>query len=120
VRASHGKDMCRSIDQRCRKRLTTQIANVGACFCADFDRIETWRLAAHCVHAGRNNFDVLSVPKQTAKKPFRNRAAADISCTDKEDAFHSSESASERNSQPKVELVQVNFAKRPLVRACTP
>jgi hypothetical protein len=54
-------------------------------------------LAAHCVHTGRNNFDVFSVPKHAAKKPFRNRAAADITRTDKEDAFHNSESASERN-----------------------
>jgi hypothetical protein len=53
------------------------------------------------VHTGRNNFDVLSVPKQTAKKPFRNRAAADITRTDKEDAFHNLESASERNSNLK-------------------
>jgi hypothetical protein len=50
------------------------------------------------------------VPKQTAKKPFRNRAAADITCTNKEDAFHNLEGASERDSKPKVELVQVNFA----------
>jgi hypothetical protein len=54
-------------------------------------------LAAHRVHTGRNNFNVLSVPKQTAKKPFRNRAAADITSTDKEDAFHNLESSSERN-----------------------
>src|SRR5437667_4434755 len=96
MRASHGKNMCRPIDQRRSKRLTAQIADVDPCFCADFDRIKTWRLAAHRVHTGRNNFDVLSVPKHTAKKPFRNRTAADITCTDKEDAFHSSESASER------------------------
>jgi hypothetical protein len=50
------------------------------------------------VHTSRNNFDVLSVPQQTAKKPFRNRAAADITCADKEDAFHKLESASERQS----------------------
>jgi hypothetical protein len=49
------------------------------------------------VHPSRNNLDVLLVPKQTAKKPFCNRAAADITCTNKEDAFHNSESASERN-----------------------
>jgi hypothetical protein len=98
VRASHRKNVCRPIDQHGSKRLTAQIANVHACFRADFDRIKTWRLAAHCVHTSRNNFDVLSVPKQTAKKPFRNRAAADITCADKEDAFHNSESASERNS----------------------
>ena len=97
VRAGHSKNVCRSIHQRCRQRLTAQIANVCAYFCADFNCIKTWRLAAHRVHTGRNNFDVLSVPKQTAKKPFRNRAAADITCTDKEDAFHILESASERN-----------------------
>jgi hypothetical protein len=89
--------MCRSIDQRRAKRLTAQIANVDTCFRADFDRIKTRRLAAYCVHSGRNNFDVLSVPKHAAKKPFRDRAAADITCADKEDAFHNSESASERN-----------------------
>jgi hypothetical protein len=89
--------MCRSIDERCCQRLTAQIANVHASFCADFNCIKTWRLAAHRVHPSRNNLDVLLVPKQTAKKPFRNRAAADITCTNKEDAFHNSESASERN-----------------------
>ena len=96
--ASHDKNVCRSIDQCGSKRLTAQVANVDACFRADFDRIEAWRLAAHCVHTGRNNFDILSVSKETAKKPFRNRAAADITCADKEDAFHNSESASERDS----------------------
>src|SRR2546430_1739482 len=74
MRASHGKNMCRPIDQRRGKRLT-----------------------AHRVYTGRNNFDVFSVPKHAAKKSFRDRAAADITCTDKEDAFHNSESASERN-----------------------
>jgi hypothetical protein len=98
VCASHGKNVCRSIDQRGCERLTAQIADVRACFCADFDGVKTWRLAAHCMHTGRNNFNVLSVPKQAAKKPFRNRAAADITCADKEDAFHNSESASERDS----------------------
>ncbi len=77
--------------------MTAQIADVRACFRANFYRINTWRLAVHRVHTGRNNFDVLSVPKHAAEKPFRNRAAADITCADKEDAFHNSESASERN-----------------------
>jgi hypothetical protein len=89
--------MCRSIDQHRGKRLTAQIANVDTCFCADFDRIKTRRLAAYCVHSCRNNFDVLLVPKHAAKKPFRDRAAADITCTDKEDVFHNLDSASERN-----------------------
>jgi hypothetical protein len=102
--------MCRSIDQRRRKRLATQIANVSACFCTDFNRIKAWWLAAHCVHTGRNYFDVLSVPKHSAKKAFRNRAAADITCTDKEDAFHNSESASERNSNVELNRSKSIFA----------
>jgi hypothetical protein len=97
VRASHRENVCCPIDERRGKRLTAQIADVDPCFCADFDRIKTWRLAAHCVHTGRNNFDVFSVPKHAAKKPFRDRTAADITRAYKEDAFHSSESASQRN-----------------------
>jgi hypothetical protein len=96
VSASHGKNVCRPIDQRGSKRLTPQIINVRAGFCSDFDRVKTWRLAAHCMHTGGNDFDVLSVPEQTAKKAFRNRAAADITCANKKDAFHNSQSASER------------------------
>ncbi len=103
--------MCRLIDQRRGKRLTAQIANVDPCFCADFDRVETWRLTAYCVHTGRNNVDVFSVPKHATKKPFRDRAAADITRTDKEDVFHSLDSASERYSNPKVEPVQVNLSR---------
>src|SRR5581483_1494257 len=98
VCAGHGKNVRCLIDQRGSKRLAAQIANVNAYFRADFDCVKTGRLAAHRVHTGRNNFDVLPVAKQTAKKPFCNRTAADITCTDKEDAFHNSESASERDS----------------------
>src|SRR5262249_18801514 len=86
------------IDQCGSKRLTAQTANVRSGLCADLDRIKTRWLTAHCMHTGRNHFNVFSVPKQTAKKSFRNRAAADITCADKEDAFHNLESASERAS----------------------
>jgi len=48
------------------------------------------------VNTGRHNFDVFLVANQTTEKPFRNWAAADITGADKEDAFHNSESASER------------------------
>src|SRR5204862_5719819 len=97
VRTCHGEDVCRPIDQRRGQWLTAQIANIDPGIGADFDRVKTWRLTAYRVHTGRNNFDVLSVANHAAKKPFRNWAAADISCTDKEDAFHNSQSASERN-----------------------
>jgi len=49
------------------------------------------------MHTGRKNFDVFTVPEQTAKKPFRNRTAANIACANKEDAFHVSDGASERH-----------------------
>ena len=88
--------MRRTIDEGRSKWLTAHIANVGACGSAGFNGIKAWRLAAHCVYTGRNNFDVLPVPRQTAEKPLRNWAAADITCADEEDAFHNLESASER------------------------
>jgi hypothetical protein len=54
------------------------------------------------MHTGRHNFDIFPVPEHTAKKPFRDRTAANIACADKEDAFHVSDGASERH--PNVEL----------------
>jgi hypothetical protein len=96
VRAGHCKNVCGAIDERRRQRLTAQVANVCAFFRADLYRIQTWRLAAHCMHAGRKNFDVVAVSNQTTKKPFRDRAATNITCADKEDAFHGSHGASER------------------------
>jgi len=61
-------------------------------------RVKTWRLTAHGMHAGRKNFDVVTVPEQTAKKPFCDWAATNIAGADKEDAFHVSDGASERHS----------------------
>src|SRR5437870_1140335 len=75
VRARHCKNMRGAIDQRRRERLT-----------------------AHCMDTGRNNFDVLTIANQTTKKPFRDRASTNITCADKEDAFHGSHGASERQS----------------------
>jgi hypothetical protein len=106
VRPGHGKNVRRSIDQRPRKRLTAHTANVYIFFFAHLYRIETWRLAAHCVHASRDDFDVLSVPEQTKKKPFCDRAAANIACTNKEDAFHDWNGASERNSNLESNLLK--------------
>jgi hypothetical protein len=50
--------------------------------------IETRRLAAHCVHSSRGDFDIFPVTKQSAKKPFRDGTTANVTCADKEDAFH--------------------------------
>jgi hypothetical protein len=40
------------------------------------------------MHARRGDLDVLAIPQQTAKKPFRDGAAANVTRADKEDAFH--------------------------------
>jgi hypothetical protein len=102
VGAGHGKDVRRAIDQGRRERLAALAANICAFVLADLHRVETWRLAAHGVHAGRKNFDVSTVTKQTAKKPFRDGTATNIAGADKEYAFHGSRGASERH--PNLEL----------------
>ena len=102
VGAGHGKNVRCAIDQCRRERLAAQVADVYAFIRADLHRVKTWRLAAHGVDTGRFNFDVVTIANQTAKKPFRDRAAANIACADKEDAFHGSRGASERH--PNLEL----------------
>jgi len=50
------------------------------------------------MYASRGDFNVSSISEQATKKPFRNRAAANVTCADKEDVFHDSGGANERNS----------------------
>jgi hypothetical protein len=50
------------------------------------------------MYASRGHLDVSSISEQTAKKPFRNRAAANVTCADKENVFHDSSGARERDS----------------------
>jgi hypothetical protein len=68
------------------------------------------------VYTRRDDFDVFLVSEQTVKKPFRNRAATNITGADKEDAFHNSESASERNpnlkANPSKSILPRNCARR--------
>src|SRR5262249_49844432 len=97
MRASHRKNVRGSIDQRRREGLTAHVANVCTVFCADLHSIQTWGLATYCVDTSRNNVDVPTIPNQTAKKPFRDRAATNITRADKEDTFHDSTGASERH-----------------------
>ena len=101
MRAGHGKDMRGAIDQRGRNWLAAKTADVHAFLFADLHRIETWWLAAHCVHPSRGNFNVSPISKQTPKQPFRDGTAANVTCADKEDVFHDSGSASERDSNLK-------------------
>ena len=83
MRAGHGENMRGAIDQRGRKRLTAKLTDVHAFIFAHLRRIQAGRLAAHRMHAGRSDFDVLAIAEQSAEKPFRHRAAADVSGTDK-------------------------------------
>jgi len=108
VSTGHGKNVRGAIDQGRRDRLAALAADVHAFLFADLHRVKTWRLAADGMHARRKNFDVSTVTKQTAKKPFRDWAATNIAGTDKEDAFHVSGAASARHAQPRSERVQVN------------
>jgi len=98
VGAGHGKNVRRAIDEGRRERLTAHVANIRTVFCADLHSIQTWGLAAHCVDTSRNDVDVPTISNQTAKKPFGDRATANITGADKEDTFHGSNGASERNS----------------------
>ena len=98
MRAGHGKDVRRAIDQRGRQGLAAETADIHAFLFADLHCIETWRLAAHRVHTSRGNFDIFPVPKHLAKNPFRDGTAANVTCADKKDAFHDSGGANGRNS----------------------
>jgi len=98
VRASHRKNVRSVIDEGRRERLTAHVANIRTVFCADLHSIQTWGLAAHCVDTGRNNVDVPTISNQTAKKPFGDRAATNITGAYKEDTFHGSNGASERRA----------------------
>ena len=110
MRSGHRKNVRGAIDQRRCERLAPQIADVCAFFRAHLYRVKAWRLTAYCVDTSRENFDVLPIANQTAKNPFCDRAATNITCADKEDAFHDSGTRSERVSQPRIERSQVNFA----------
>jgi hypothetical protein len=81
------------INQHSGQGLAAQPADIYAFRCADFHGIQAGGLAAHRVHAGRCDFNVLPVASQPAKKPFCYRAPTNIACADEENAFHGSERA---------------------------
>jgi hypothetical protein len=96
VRAGHGENMRRPIYQCPGKRLAAKVTDVDAFVRADLYGVKTRRLAAHCVNTRRKHLNVLGISDQTAKEPFRDRAAANITCADEEDAFHGSGGANVR------------------------
>jgi hypothetical protein len=93
VRTGHGENVRSLINQRSGQRLAAQSAYICAFLCADFYGVQAWWLPANRMHAGRCDFDVLSVASQAAKKPFRDRASTNVACADEEDVFHGSERA---------------------------
>ena len=88
MRAGHGENVRRALDQIGRERLTAQIADVHAVAFANLHRIKTGRLSPDCVNAGRSDFDVFAIADQPVKQSFGDRTAADIARANKEDAFH--------------------------------
>ena len=88
MRAGHGENMRRALDQIGRERLAAQIADVHAVAFANLDRVETRRLSANRVHAGGSDFDVFAIADQAAKQTLGNGTAADVAGANKEDAFH--------------------------------
>jgi hypothetical protein len=104
MRTSHGKDVGGAIDQGGSKWLAAQPPNVNAFLLADLNCIKARRLPAHRMHSSRGYFDVSSVSEQTAKKTFRNRTAANVTCADKENVFHDFGSASARDSNLELNL----------------
>jgi hypothetical protein len=111
MRIGHGKNMGGSINQTLCQWLATQTGDIRSLLRAHLNRVEAWGLATHSVHASGSNFDVFPVPDQSAKQPFCDRAAANVSCADEEDAFHGSQHAASAFSKPKSEPWQVNFER---------
>jgi len=88
MRAGHGKNVRGAFDERSSERFAPEILNIDAFLFANFHGVEAGRLTAHGVHAGGRDLNILAVAKQTPEKPFRDRAATNISGADKKDAFH--------------------------------
>jgi hypothetical protein len=82
--------MCRAIDQRGRKRLAAQIADIDGFRLKRGDGVQTGRLSAHCIYSGGRNFDIFAIAKELPEKAFRHRTATNITGTNEEDAFHNS------------------------------
>ena len=98
------------IDQRRGERLAPKAADVYACLLGHLHGIKAWRLAVDCVNAGGRNFDIFAITDETSKEPFCDRTSANISCADKENAFHDWH-LNTGAFQPRSEDVQVNLTK---------
>ena len=69
MRAGHGENMRRPIDQRRGERLAAQIADIDALLLRRRgDGVQARRLSADGVDAGGRHFDVLAIAEQTRGK----------------------------------------------------
>jgi hypothetical protein len=97
-----------AIDQRRGQRLAAQSPDVHAFLLEDVHGVHARRLSTRRVHSGGRDLDVLPIAEQSAEKPYRHRAPANISCTNEEDAFHDSKPARCRLRKGKIKPNQVN------------
>src|SRR5438132_11591823 len=88
MRAGHRKNVRGALDQLIRQRLTAKAADVHVFFLADLHRVKTGRLSTHRVNAGGDDLDIPAIANESAEQPFRNWASTNVSCANKEDAFH--------------------------------
>jgi hypothetical protein len=90
----HGEDVGGAFNQAGREWLTAKMTDVDTFIFANLHGIQTWGLSAYRMHSGRGDFDIFSVPNQPPKKTFRDGTSANVSGTDKKDAFHDAGRAS--------------------------
>ena len=93
MRAGHGENMRRAIDQRRGERLAPQIADIDAFSFQRGNGVKARRLSANGMDSGGCDFDVLAIAEQSPEKAFGHRAAANVPGTDEEDVFHNGERA---------------------------
>jgi hypothetical protein len=98
MRAGHGKDMSGAFDQRGREWLAPKVTDVHAFILANLHGVQTGRLPANGVHSSRGHLNIFSVSDQSAKETFRDGATANVTRTNKEDAFHDARRASVRGN----------------------
>lgn len=118
MRAGHGKNMCRALDQCCGERLAAQMADIDSFSSADLDCVETGRLPAHCMNAGRGDLDIVPVAHKMMKEAFGDWAAANISRTDEKDAFHDEMPEQPGRQEPRIEDRQVNWTLAAVLSQC--
>ena len=110
MRAGHGKNVGRAIDQRRSQRLTAQTADVHASSGRTLHGMQTGRLTAHGIDAGGSDFDVFAIAEQGDEKAL---PPSDFGrCFRYKQRGHFSQFPRRPNArdQPRIERFQVNEA----------